>query len=136
VTRDGIITETNRARQENGLPSVSENDLLNRIAAERLDDMFRKQYFAHISPTGEGEADIAQRIGYRYRRLSENIASIGPYATDQKFMNGWMQSPGHRRNILDSEVQEIGVAVRKGFFRGSEAWVGVQIFGMQSPPVQ
>ena len=135
VTREEIVEETNSARQEKGLPPLLMNDLLSRIAAERMEDMFQKQYFGHISPAGEGAGEIAERVGYRYRRLAENIGSIGPYATGRKFVNGWMQSPGHQRNILDREVKEIGVAVRKDFFQGEKAWVSVQIFGLQSPPL-
>lgn len=122
------------ARSENGLDKLKENPLLNAIAEERARDMFEKQYFAHDSPTGEGDADVAQRVGYRYKKIGENIAK-GWYLNDKKLVDGWMQSPGHRKNILYSEYDEIGVAVVKGRFEGDEVIIGVQIFGRQSPPV-
>jgi uncharacterized protein YkwD len=133
-TKEGIIRETNKARHHNGLPSLIENDLLNQLAAERINDMFQNQYFGHVSPSGDKYTKIALRLGYPYKRISENIAYMTLYSTDQKFVNMWMQSPGHRRNILDSDVKEIGVAVRKGYLKGNDTWVSVQIFGLQSPP--
>jgi len=129
LTKNGIIAQTNKARQENGaLPSLSENFLLNAIAEERLKDMFKNQYFSHYPPSGENFMELAIRFGYKYNRLAENIIS-GEYRNDEKVVDGWMQSPGHRANILSSEVNEMGVAVGKGYLKGNETWIGVQIFG-------
>ena len=135
ATRGGIIKETNKIRQKNGLPPLVENQLLNQIANERLEDMFKYQYVAHVSPSGEKYSTIAQRIGYHYKKLAENIASIGDSATDAEFLSGWMQSPGHRSAILDNEVREIGVAVRNGHFKYGVSTIGVQIFGLESPEI-
>jgi uncharacterized protein YkwD len=131
----GIIQCTNRARAENGgLPPLSRNSLLDTIASERADDMIQKQYFSHYSPSGEGVTDVAQRTGYRYKHLGENIA-MGSFQTDEKIVTAWMQSPGHRQNILSDGCSEIGVAVKRGWMKGEEVWIGVQIFGQQSPAV-
>ena len=134
LTRDAVIIITNQMRADNGLPALAENQLLNAIAESRARDMLEKQYFAHVSPTGEQASDIAQRIGYPYKIIAENIGS-GDFYTNQKIVDGWMQSPGHRNNILSSEVQEIGAAVIQGNLKGMETHVTVQIFGLQSPPV-
>jgi uncharacterized protein YkwD len=77
---------------------------------------------------------VAQRTGYHYQHLSENIA-MGHFQNDEKAVIAWMQSPGHRKNILSDECSDIGVAVKKGWLKGEEVWVAVQIFGEQSPPV-
>jgi len=134
LSREAIVTLTNRERTSNGLMDLAENDLLHSIAEERARDMLEKNYFAHISPTGEQASDVAQRIGYRYKIIAENIAS-GTFFTNQKIVNGWMQSPGHRKNILSPAIKEIGVSVMKGRMGGKETWVAVQIFGLQSPVV-
>ena len=126
-----IVLLTNNVRAGNGLPALEENSLLNSIAQERLQDMLNRQYFGHISPTGEGAADVAQKIGYRYRLIAENIAA-GHFMNNQKVVDGWMQSPGHRKNILSDTPQHIGVAAAKGKLNGSETWVVVQIFGLPS----
>jgi|GEM_PF-2668229 len=135
ATKEGIIKETNKARSNMGLPPLIENELLNQIAENRITDMFQNQYFSHVSPTGNEYTTIALHLGYPFKRISENLAYMTIYSTDQKFVNLWMQSPGHRRNILDNEVREIGVAVRKGYLKGNDTWIGVQIFGLQSPPI-
>ena len=96
--------------------------------------MLEKDYFDHISPTGVQASDVAQKIGYRYKIIAENIGS-GTFLTNQKIVDGWMQSPGHRKNILSPEIKEIGVSVVKGRMGGKETWVAVQIFGLQSPAV-
>ena len=134
LSADSIIRLTNSVRLEQGLPPLNPNHLLNMIAEARIRDMFEKQYFNHISPSGEGPGDAAQRIGYRYKRLAENIAS-GPFIANQKILDGWMQSPGHRKNILSVETDEIGVAWARGTINGSEMVLAVQIFGKQSPSV-
>jgi len=134
LSREAVVTLTNRERTSNGLANLTENQLLHNIAEERAGDMLEKDYFAHVSPTGVQASDVAQRIGYRYKIIAENIAS-GTFLTNQKIVDGWMQSPGHRKNILSPEIKEIGVSVMKGKMGGTETWVAVQIFGLQSPSV-
>ncbi len=134
LSKEAIIGLTNNARTLQGLIMLSENPLLDGIAEARVKDMLEKQYFAHVSPTGEQASDIAQRVGYRYKIIAENIAS-GLFFTNQKIIDGWMQSPGHRKNILSPEVREMGASVIKGRMNGADTWVSVQIFGLQSLPV-
>ncbi len=135
LTGSEVLRLTNVTRSEHGAPELKESFLLNAVAAERAKDMFEKQYFDHVSPTGEKAADIAQKVGYRYKELGENIAS-GSFLTNQKIINGWMQSPGHRKSLLSGQFEEIGVAVAKGRMEGYETWIAVQVFGRQSPAVR
>jgi uncharacterized protein YkwD len=134
LTKDAIIKLGNDTRASHGFVPFVESQLLNRIAEERLRDMFQKQYIGHVSPTGEQASDCAQRVGYHYKMLAENIAS-GIFLNNQKIIDGWMQSPGHRQNILSPDTKEIGVAIDRGQYQGTNTWIAVQIFGLQSPPV-
>ncbi|MBN1664939.1 MAG: hypothetical protein JW943_15175 [Deltaproteobacteria bacterium] len=134
ITTGGVIEDTNAERQAEGLHDLTENELLNRIAEERARDLLDKQYFAHVSPTGEQATDIARKVGYPYKMIAENLAG-GNFPTSKKMVDGWMQSPGHRKNILDPDVKEIGVAILKGKMHGQNTTIGVQIFGLESPPV-
>ncbi len=134
LSKEAIIGLTNNARTLQGLSALNENPFLDAIAKARARDMLEKQYFAHVSPTGEQASDIAQKVGYSYKIIAENIAS-GLFFTNQKIIDGWMQSPGHRKNILSPEVKEMGASVVKGRMNGADTWVSVQIFGLQSPPV-
>lgn len=134
LTGNAIVTLTNKARAANGLPPLTENHLLNSIAESRARDMLENQYFDHVSPTGQQASDLAERVGYHYKIIAENIGT-GDFLNNQKIVDGWMQSPGHRENILSTEVREIGAAVLKGKMKRSVTYVAVQIFGLQSPPV-
>jgi uncharacterized protein YkwD len=134
LSREAIIGLTNNIRTLQGLSDLSENALLDAVAEARAKDLLEKQYFEHVSPTGEQASDVAQRIGYRYKVIAENLAS-GLFFTNQKVVDGWMQSPGHRRNILSPDVKDIGVSVIKGKLHGANTCISVQIFGLQSPSV-
>ncbi len=126
----GVIEYTNGARSLNGgLPALIENSTLDRDAKIKLDDMFAKQYFEHESPTGVGPSDIANAVGYQYILVGENLA-LGDFGSDEKLVKAWMDSPGHRANILNAHYQEIGVAVGKGMYEGRLTWLAVQSFGM------
>ena len=130
LTKDGVLKWTNTARNENGsLPPLTENSKLDSVAEERLDDLFAKQYFEHISPDGIGASNIAERIGYKFILIGENLA-LGNFKDDQAIVDAWMASPGHRANILNSRYQEIGVAVKKGTYKDQKTWIGVQIFAL------
>jgi uncharacterized protein YkwD len=128
LTRSGIIVDTNLERTKNGaLPALSENTTLDAIATARLHDMFKKQYFAHVAPDGGSAVKIADAIGYDYLSLGENIA-LGNYAGDKGVVTAWMNSPGHRANILSTHYTEIGVAAGEGIFEGEDTWIAVQVF--------
>ncbi|HMQ02060.1 MAG TPA: CAP domain-containing protein [Candidatus Doudnabacteria bacterium] len=128
LTRNGVIIETNRHREQHGLIPLRMNDKLNIAAKAKLDDMFRQQYFEHQSPDGKTPADVIKAAGYEFISVGENLA-LGNYQNDVVLVQAWMDSPGHRANILDSKFNEIGVAVGKGIYEGREVWMAVQEFG-------
>ena len=125
----GILGSTNKQRKENGsLPSLSQNSKLSRIASLRIKDMFEKEYFEHQSPSGVGASDIAYEIGYEFILVGENIA-LGNFRSDEDLVQAWMDSPGHRANILNNRYTEIGIAAEKGLYKDKKVWLAVQIFG-------
>ncbi len=126
---NGVILYTNAARALNGgLPALTGNETLNRNAQIKVDDMFAKQYFEHISPSGVGPGDLAKVVGYEYVIVGENLA-LGNFGSDEKLVTAWMNSPGHRANILNRHYKEIGVAVGRGMYEGRVTWLAVQSFG-------
>lgn len=129
LTPQGIISFTNAARSENGMPPLIPNSELDKVAELRLRDMFAKQYFAHYSPEGRGAADEANVVGYEYLAIGENLA-LGNFEGDSGVVDAWLNSPGHRANILNNGYTEIGVAAEKGIFEGKNVWLAVQIFGL------
>ena len=127
LTQAGVIKWTNSQREKEGLPPLRENPSLNASALMKAKDMLAKQYFEHISPSGEGVADLVEKVGYQFIAIAENLA-LGDFEDDRALVQGWMDSPGHRQNILSSQYQEIGVAVLQGEFEGSVTWLAVQHF--------
>ena len=128
LTEEGVFAETNRHRAENGRAALRYDATLDAAAEAKLKDMFDRQYFAHESPTGEGPADVIGKAGYDYVTVGENLA-LGNFADDRELVQAWMDSPGHRANILDAKFTEIGVAVGRGMFEGRMTWLAVQEFG-------
>lgn len=128
LTDSGVIGWTNKNRVENGLEPLKENLTLNKIAKARGEDMFAKQYFAHVAPDGGKAETLANSFGYQYITIGENIA-LGNFDGDEELVTSWMNSPGHRENILKPKYTEIGVSEIFGKYNGQELWIAVQIFG-------
>jgi len=130
LSKDKIISLHNVNRKENGnLPPLKENTKLNFSADVKLKDMFSKQYFDHISPSGVGVADLGKEAMYDYIIIGENLA-MGNFKDDKALVDAWMASPGHRANILNKNYTEIGVAIGKGKFEGRNIWMAVAHFGV------
>ena len=129
LTQAGVLKWTNIQRRDNGgLPPLALNAKLNAAAATKMKDLFAKQYFEHVSPTGVGPAELATQAGYAYVVIGENLA-LGNFKDDQALVQAWMDSPGHRANILGASYTEIGIAVGKGTYEGRTTWIAVQEFG-------
>ncbi|MFN7088262.1 MAG: CAP domain-containing protein [Candidatus Paceibacteria bacterium] len=128
LTNAGIIEWTNVQRIENGLSALSWNPELDTAASLKVQNMLDRQYFSHVSPDGLGPDYWVQKAGYEYIVIGENLA-LGNFKDDKELVGAWMQSEGHRTNILNPKFREIGVAVKKGIFEGKQTWLAVQIFG-------
>lgn len=124
----GVVEETNRQRAGNGLSALTRNGKLDMSAFAKARDIMERQYFAHDSPDGIGADTLAGNAGYEYLIVGENLA-LGNFANDAVLVQAWMDSPGHRANILSSAYTEIGVAVLQGTYEGRTTWVAVQHFG-------
>jgi len=107
LTQKGIIEWANKQREKYGLAPLKENQILDKTAMAKVEDMFENQYFAHESPTGEKVSDLARKFGYDFLLIGENLA-MGNFSSDEDLVFAWMESPGHRENILNEKYQEIG----------------------------
>ncbi len=128
LTVNRVVEFTNKHRDQNGLAPLHLNSKLSAAAEAKIDDMFAQQYFEHQSPDGKNPADIISEANYEYIVVGENLA-LGSFKDDETLVQAWMDSPGHRANILKDKFLEIGVAVRKGEFEGKPVWLAVQEFG-------
>jgi len=129
LLKSKIIEETNNQRITNGLPALKENVLLYNAAAAKANDMFTSQYFEHISPTGVDPGTLVLTYGYEYIITGENLI-LGNFKSEAEMVQDWMNSPGHRANILNASYAEIGVSVIKGIYKGETVWIAVQEFGL------
>ncbi len=119
---------TNTERENAGLPQLGYSKRLTAIAEAKALDMIAKQYFEHVSPTGVGIKQLSEMYGYQYLSIGENLA-LGNFTSSAHVVKGWMNSPGHKANILNKNFTEIGVAAIVGLYEGQEVWFAVQEFG-------
>ena len=102
-----VIRLVNIQRAQNGLQPLKENWELSRIARYKSQDMVDNRYFSHTSPTYGSPFQMIKAFGLSYRSAGENIAY--GQKTPQAVVNAWMNSSGHRANILSSSYTQIGV---------------------------
>ncbi|NCU41584.1 MAG: CAP domain-containing protein [Candidatus Moranbacteria bacterium] len=127
ITAERVLELVNESRLSNGMGILSFDTSLNRASSLKAKDMFEKQYFAHTTPSGQEPWYFVNLSGYDYRMAGENLAIHFDSALEQHV--AWMESPLHRKNILNPEYQDIGVAVAKGKFKNFETTIVVQFFG-------
>ena len=102
-----VVALVNQQRAANGLSPLTLSTELSNVARVKSQDMHDNQYFSHTSPTYGSPFDMLKTFGISYRAAGENIA-MG-YATPEAVMDAWMNSAGHRANILNSSYTQIGV---------------------------
>ncbi len=101
----------NVERAKSGLPALKLNWQLSRVARYKSADMANKGYFAHNSPTYGTPFQMMENFGLRFSAAGENIAY--GQRTPAEVMRDWMNSPGHRNNIMSPSFTEIGVGLAK-----------------------
>ncbi|WP_125151926.1 CAP domain-containing protein [Clostridium rectalis] len=106
-----VIKLVNEERAKISLPALKANVELSKVARIKSQDMIDKNYFSHTSPTYGSPFDMMKKFGIKYTTAGENIAS--GYSTAKEVVDGWMNSPGHRANILNKSFTEIGVGLGK-----------------------
>lgn len=102
-----VIRLVNEIRTENGLKPLKTNWELSRIARYKSEDMSSNRYFSHTSPTYGTPFQMIRAFGLSYRSAGENIAY--GQRTPAAVVNAWMNSSGHRANILNASYTQIGV---------------------------
>ncbi|HKH10974.1 MAG TPA: CAP domain-containing protein [Rubrobacter sp.] len=111
----------NRERRERNLRALCVHPALERAARAHSKDMIRRDYFSHNTKgRNESSCQRVRRFGYRYSRCAENIAwGSGPKGEPDSIMRMWMGSNGHRANILDGKLREVGIGTYSGTFNGT-----------------
>jgi uncharacterized protein YkwD len=119
AVRAALRCLVNATRARHGAPAVRPDARLNLAADGHSADMVARRYFAHVTPDGRSLSDRVRATGYLARSrdwaLGEDIAwGAGSASTPASIFRAWMNSPPHRRVILDREFRELGVGVTRG----------------------
>ncbi len=133
LTSHNVLMLVNNARKANQLNQLQESSVLDKAANDKADDMIKHNYFAHTSPQGVSPWHWFKVNNYDYEYAGENLAIGFHDAVDQH--NAWMNSPKHRENILNSNYQEIGIAIKEGVIDGQDTLITVQLFGKTAKKV-
>lgn len=111
-----VVRLVNEIRVKNGLKALTEDWELSRVARYKSQDMKDNKYFSHTSPVYGSPFDMMKSFGITYRSAGENIAK--GQSTPQAVVNAWMNSSGHRANILNASYNRIGV----GYVKSGNYW--------------
>lgn len=130
ITATDVVQQTNQVRAQQGLPALVTNEQLNQAALAKAQNMLSEQYWAHIAPDGTEPWKFFKDANYKYSVAGENLAR--DFSNTNDMLAAWMASPTHRKNILESRYQDIGVAVINGSLLGTETTLVVQLFGTPS----
>lgn len=111
-----VVRLVNEIRVKNGLSPLTQDWQLSRVARYKSQDMRDRGYFSHTSPTYGSPFNMMKSFGITYKTAGENIAK--GYGSPKAVVDGWMNSPGHRANILNKSFTHIGV----GYVASGNYW--------------
>jgi uncharacterized YkwD family protein len=117
-----VVRLVNEIRRSNGLSELTLNEELSRVARIKSEDMAKNNYFSHNSPTYGSPFDMMKRFGISYRAAGENIAKGQRSA--QAVVDAWMNSEGHRANILNPSFTRIGVGFTSNGYHWTQMFIG------------
>lgn len=127
VSLNDLYAATNQARANNGMGPLTLNAKLNNGAQAKANDMIAKNYWSHTAPDGTQPWVFFVNAGYTYLRAGENLAY--GFDTSGGVVNGWMNSPGHKANILGA-YNDVGFGIANGpNYQGGQNTVIVAFYG-------
>ncbi len=129
---ENLLEYTNERRAESGLKPLKLNNDLSKAAYAKAEDMFEKDYWAHVAPDGTQPWDFILGAGYDYTHAGENLAKN--FNGSKEVVEAWYRSDSHRANLLNENYEDIGFAVVDGVLDGYETTLVVQTFGKSRTP--
>jgi hypothetical protein len=131
ATRPGVLGTSSVISSEQiiQLPTLRTDPQLTAAAQQKAADMFNRDYWAHITPTGEQPWSFISSAGYTYLYAGENLAR--DFSDPQAVVSAWLASPSHRDNLLNPNYQDLGVSVQTGLLNGVQTTLVVQMFGQR-----
>ncbi|MBU7593420.1 SCP-like extracellular protein [Metabacillus halosaccharovorans] len=117
-----VIDLTNAERKKSGLPALKADTQLSGVAQKKSEDMRQNNYFSHTSPTYGSPFDMMRDFGVTYKTAGENIAQGQRSA--QEVVQAWMNSEGHRKNILSKDFTHIGIGYDSNGHHWTQMFIG------------
>lgn len=114
--QEQVVQLTNEAREEQGLQPLKLSKEVSEVAQDKSEDMAENEYFSHTSPTYGTPFDMLKEYNVDYRTAAENIAK--GQKTPESVVDGWLNSSGHRKNIMNENMTEIGI----GYSESGNYW--------------
>ncbi len=135
--RSAVLCLVNAERTERGLPPLRISPRLRNAASRHSNDMVAQGFFDHNSPNGQDVVDRSRAAGYmrphRSWMVAENIGwGTGTFATPRAMVRSWMESPGHRANILNEDMRDAGVGIAAQSPTGEAGGTYTLVFGRRS----
>ena len=109
MSASSLLSGTNSQRAANSLGALALNGVLNQAAQNKANDMVTRDYWSHNTPDGQTPWTFITAVGYSYQTAGENLAY--GFGTASDTITGWMNSPGHRANILNTSFSEVGFGI-------------------------
>lgn len=122
-----LVALANEDRSEEGVSPLEYSETLEQAAQMKANHMAEHEYFAHTSPEGVTPWHWFREVGYDFKYAGENLAV--DFEESEDVNDAWMDSPGHRENILETQFTQIGIATARGMHEGEKAVYVVQLFG-------
>lgn len=132
ITTAGLLDDTNDERSKQDMSPLALNKKLSQAAALKVQDMFDRQYWAHAAPDGTMPWAWVTKAGYEYSYAGENLAKN--FRSADAAVAAWMNSPGHRANILNKHYTDVGFAMKNGILAGERATIIVALYGAPVQP--
>lgn len=109
ITDQGLLESSNNAREDAGTASLALNGRLSRAAQQKATDMAKRDYWSHDTPEGKTPWTFVDAQGYSYQVVGENLAY--GFSENQEVVNGWLNSPSHRDNLLSRGFTDVGFGI-------------------------
>jgi uncharacterized protein YkwD len=129
IISSNVIELLNQSRVEENLPPLKNQPVLEKYAYQKAIDMVARNYFSHDTPEGKKPWHWINKNDYDYVFAGENLA-MG-FTTAEMVHEAFMNSPSHRKNIMNEKYQDVGIAVVHGEIEGKKTILLVQFFGTQ-----
>ena len=127
ITVTDLFNQTNQQRVNGGMAPLQLSSVLNQGAVLKAQNMFQEDYWAHDSPSGLAPWHWFDQVGYAYKNAGENLAK--DFATTAGAVTGWMNSPGHRANLMSADYTQVGFAVVNGTLQNNQTTLVVAHYG-------